>query len=326
MSLGNCSSIVRRLVLLLSASAILNAALLAQAPSFGSIRGRVEDGNGHPVAGATVTLVALTSEDIHYETVTDGTGNFQQQDLLAGQYSVNAFKDEVGDQIFRILLHPESSVEVYFRLEAGRRASPWLRMQQDRQEIAEVFAAGVQANRAGDFEYAIEQFGAVLRLTPTCVDCYFNIGLAYSRLDRFSEAESSYRRALQIRSDYAPAYYGLAEGFTRQDRPEDAAAARGEANRIAVSSLAADRALAQDALGRGIDFWNAGDITNAFTQFHAAREANPALVAVHYWLGLAHGATGEASEARRAWSRYLGADPNGEYAGNARQRLIETSR
>ena len=204
--------------------------------------------------------MALASEDIHYETVTDDTGNFRQQNLLAAQYSVNAFKDGVGDQIFRILLHPESSVEVYFRLEAGRRASPWLRMQQDRQEIAEVFAAGVQANRAGDFEYAIEQFGAVLRLTPTCVDCYFNIGLAYSRLDRFSEAESSYRRALQIRSDYAPAYYGLAEMFARQDRPEDAAAARGEANRIAVSSLAADRALAQDALGRGIDFWNAGEI------------------------------------------------------------------
>ena len=90
--------------------------------------------------------------------------------------------------------------------------------------------------------------------------------------------------------------------------------------------MAADRALAQDALGRGIDFWNAGDTTNAFTQFHAAREANPALVAVHYWLGLAHEATGEASEARRAWSRYLGADPNGEYAENARQRLIETDR
>ena len=314
------------IVLLLSASTILNAALLAQAPAFGSIKGRVENRNGQPVAGATVTLVALTNDAVHYETFTDDTGYFQHQGLLTGQYSVNAFKEEVGDQIFRILVHPESSVEIYFRLEAGRRASPWLRMQQDRQEIAEVFAAGVRANRAGDFEYAIEQFGAVIRLTPTCVDCYFNIGLSYSRLGRFSEAESSYKRALQIRPDYAPAYYGLADVFNRQGRPEDAAAARGEANRIAVSTLAADRALAQDALGRGIDFWNAGEITNAFGQFNAAREANPALVAVHYWLGLVNEATGETSEARRAWSRYLGADPNGEYAENARQRLIETSR
>ena len=317
------ASIFRPLSLVLSSAAILNAALLAQAQAPGSVRGIVENRNGQPVAGATVTLVALDSSDVRYETITDDTGHFQQLDLSPGQYSLNAFKDEIGDQIFRVLVHPASSVAVYFRLEEGQTAAPWLRVRQDRQDMAEVFAAGVRANRVGEFEDAIEQFEAALKLTPTCVDCYFNIGVSYSRLNRFSEAEASYRRALQVRPDYNPAYYGLADVFVKQDRPEDAAAAREEANRIAVRTLAAGRAFAQDTLGRGIDSWNSGRLTDALRQFQAAQEADPALAAVHYWLGLAHNAAGNSARARRAWSRYLGAAPDGEYAESTRQRLVE---
>ena len=89
---------------------------------------------------------------------------------------------------------------------------------------------------------------------PACVDCYFNIGVSYGRLDNFSEAEAAFREALRIRSDYAAAYYGLVDIYTRQSRTAAAAVARGEANRIAISSLAAGRARAQDTLNRGIAF------------------------------------------------------------------------
>ena len=300
---------------------------LAAGPrSTGSVQGRVTTRDGEPVAGATVTLVPLESQEPSIETVTDPDGRFQGVDLAPGQYSVSAGRAELGDQIFRVLVHPAGSVDVRFVLEAGRTAAPWLRALQDDQAAAAAFAAGVRANREGDYDDAIARFEMVLQVTPTCVDCYFNIGVSHSRLNRYADAEAAYRRALAIRSDYAPAHYGLADIFTRQDRPEDAAAARSEANRIAVRRLAAGRAAARQTLDRGIATWDSGNVGGALRLFREASETDPSLADPHYWLGLAYEASGDPTRARRSFARYLGAAPNGEHAGVARERLAALRR
>ena len=287
----------------------------------GSVRGRVTTEDGEPVAGATVILVPLESQEPGIETVTDAAGRFQGVDLAPGQYSVSAGRAELGDQIFRVLVHPAGAVDVRFVLETGRTAAPWLRALRDDQTAAAAFAAGVRANREGNYDEAIAQFESVLQVTPTCVDCYFNIGVSHSRLNRYADAEAAYRQALDIRPDYAPAHYGLADIFTRQDRPEEAAAARGEANRIAVRQLAVGRAVARDTLTRGIAVWDSGNVGGALRLFREASETDPALADPHYWLGLAYEASGDPARARRSFARYLGAAPNGEHAGVARERL-----
>ena len=293
----------------------------AGGPPTGAVQGRVATGDGRPVAGAAVTLTPLESQEPGIETVTDAAGRFRAGGLAPGQYSVSAGRAELGDQIFRVLVHPGGSVDVRFVLEAGRTAAPWLRALQDDQTAAAAFAAGVRANREGDYDDAIAQFETVLQVTPNCVDCYFNIGVSHSRRNRWAAAEAAYRQALAVRPDYAPAHYGLADIFTRQDRPEAAAAARGEANRIAVRRLAAGRAMARETLDRGIAVWDTGNVGEALRLFREATETDPTLAAPHYWLGLAREASGDPDGARRAFARYLGAAPDGEHAGAARERL-----
>ena len=293
----------------------------AWAQSTGSVHGRVTTGDGEPVAGATVTVVSLETQEAGVETVTDADGRFREVGLAPGQYSVSAGRAELGDQIFRVLVHPAGSVDVRFVLEAGRTAAPWLRALQDDQTAAAAFAAGVRANREGDYDDAIAQFETVLGVTPTCVDCHFNIGVSHSRLSRFADAEAAYRRALAIRPDYAPAHYGLADIFTRQNRPEAAAAARGEANRIAVRQIEAGRAAARETLGRGIAVWNSGDVGGALRLFREASETDRTFADPYYWLGLAYEAGGDPAAARRSFARYVGAAPNGEHAEVARERL-----
>lgn len=297
------------------------AAAGAGAQPTGSVRGRVTTGDGRPVAGAAVTLVPLESQAPAVETTTDDAGRFREVQLAPGLYSVSAGRAELGDQIFRVLVHPGGAVEVRFVLAAGRAAAPWLRALQDDRAAAAAFAAGVRANREGDYDDAVAQFERVLQVTPTCADCHFNIGVAHSRRNRWADAEAAYRRALAVRPDYAPAHYGLADIFTRQNRPEEAAAARSEANRIAVRQLAAGRAAARQALERGIAAWDAGDADEALRLFRDATETDPALADPHYWLGLAYEARGDAAGARRAFARYVGAAPDGEHAGAARERL-----
>lgn len=297
------------------------------AQTTGTVRGLVTDRNGQPVPGATVSIEALaTSEPV--ETLTDDAGHFQHTRLPPGHYSVTADKAVIGGQVFRILVQPGSSVDIRFVLEPGRTPAPWLRRRPDGQTREAAFEAGVRAILDGAFEDAIAHFKAVLQVMPTCVDCHFNIGVSYNRLDRFADAETAFRDALRIRSDYAAAYYGLAEIYSRQNRTEEAAIARGEANRIATNSLAVGRgrARAQDTLNRGIAFWNSGNVEDAVRQYREALETDVTLVEAYYWLGLAYEAGGDPEAASQALSRYLNAAPSGVHADEARRRLARVDR
>ena len=298
---------------------------VTHAQTTGTVRGIVTDRNGEPVPGATVSIEALAASE-PVETLTDDAGHFQQTGLPPGQYSVTADKAVIGGQVFRILVQPGGSVDIRFVLEPGRTPAPWMRLRPDGRTREAAFEAGVRAIQDGAFEDAIAQFRSVLQVMPTCVDCHFNIGVSYDRLDRFADAEAAFRDALRIRSDYAAAYYGLAEIYSRQNRTDEAATARDKANRIAISSLAVDRARAQDALNRGIASWNSDNVENAVRQYREALETDVTLVEAYYWLGLADEASGDPEAATQALSRYLSAAPSGVHADEARRRLATVDR
>ena len=295
----------------------------AYAQTTGTVRGLVADRNGQPVPGAMMSLEALTAGGGRHESSTDDAGHFQHTGLTPGHYNVTADTDTLGGQVVRVLVHPGGSVDVRFVLEPGCTPARWLRSFPPSRAQAAAFEAGVRASSAGDFDDASVQFEAVLRIMPSCVDCHFNIGVSHGRLDRFEEAD---RAALRIRSDYAAAYYGLADIYSRQNRTDEAAAARGEANRIAVSSLAAGRAHAQDILNRGVAFWGSGNVEEAVRQFRETLETDATMVEAYYWLGLAYEASGDPDAATHALSRYLGAAPSGEHADEARRRLVALER
>ena len=79
--------------------------------------------------------------------------------------------------------------------------------------------------------------------------------------------------------------------------------------------------MARETLDRGIAVWDTGNVGEALRLFREATETDPTLAVPHYWLGLAREASGDPDGARRAFARYLGAAPDGEHAGAARERL-----
>lgn len=292
----------------------------AYAQGTGTVRGVVASSAGQPVVGALVTLTTLGPTNDRHEIETDELGEFEQSGLSPGHYSITADRDDLGDQILRVLVHPGGTADVRFLLERGRTAAPWLRALQDNRFATAAFAAGVRANRAGDFETGIAQFQTALQATPTCVECYFNIGVSYSRLSRFKEAEAAYRTAIRIRADYATAYYGLADVFSKQGRTREATAARSEANRIAIQSLAATRARGQDMIRRARAFLTSGNVDDAVRQLEAALAADRTLFEAYYWLGRSQESNGALNAASRSYSLYLETTPAGEHADDARRR------
>lgn len=288
----------------------------------GSVRGLVTSPEGDPVPNAAVAVVPLGLTTAGHDATTDEFGRFEQAGLTPGHYTVSAENGDLGSQVFRILVQTGGAADVHFVLEPGRAAAAWLRAPgNDRAAAATAFEAGVQANRAGNIDQAIDHFKTALQVMPSCLDCHFNIGIAYSEQGQFEAAEAAFRSALDIRADYAAAYYGLSNLYSKQNRSAEAAEARSEANRITVRFLEAGKDRARETLARGRAFLTSGNVQDAIRQFDSALAADPTLIDAHYWLGLAHDGAGNPSAARRSFTGYLGASPGGEFADDARRRL-----
>ena len=308
------------------ASVVTTAGLLAiptgaAAQTTGAVRGLVVDADGQAVAAARVVVTGRRDPDARLETETSADGRFAYDSLATGFYTVTADKAELGGEAFRIRVRSGRTVEVSFTLSPDRRAAAWLVDQGGREALSNAFAAGVDANRERDFEMAVARFTQALALNSACVECHFNLGIAYGDLARFDEAEAAFRAALDIEPDYAAAYYGLAALYARQNRTADAARARGEANRIALERLAISRAEAADAVSRGITFLGADNVGDAQRWFEAAIELDPTYSPAYYWLGMTLLRRDRPDAAASHLERYLKLEASGEHAEDARDRL-----
>ncbi len=83
---------------------------------------------------------------------------------------------------------------------------------------------GVLAAQAGNHEAAIEQIGRAIRLQGNVPFYHFNLGEAYRALQRSSEAAACYRRALQLKPDYAEAQSNLGSVLLDLGQPNETVA------------------------------------------------------------------------------------------------------
>ena len=295
---------------------------LSQAQPGGLVQGLVVDELGRAVAEATVTISSVSGGQVT-ETITTGDGRYQYQGMTSGLYTITAAKDELGGEVFRIRVRDGRRVSVNFSLAPGQRVASYLVEAGERENLSRTFATGIEASRSGDYAAAVDAFLAALAVSPTCLECHYNLAVAYTELGRLTEAEAEFQSVIRLREDYAAAYYGLSSIYTRQGREAEASAARSEANRIALERVAVGRARAEDAVERGVTFLNAGNIADAIGRFQAAVELDATLAIAHYWLGISLGQSGQDEPARLEFQRYLQLASDGEFAAEARQRLEE---
>jgi len=78
------------------------------------------------------------------------------------------------------------------------------------QDAGELSRLGTEAQRAGNFEQAVNRFREAARLRPDDADIQVGLGLALTPLKHFDEAERAFRRAIELAPDYLDARLGLA--------------------------------------------------------------------------------------------------------------------
>src|SRR4051812_13054230 len=202
-----------RLSWVLACAAVLSLALVspALAQSTGMIRGVVKDATGKPVEGAKVSIDA-DANNRHFDTKSDKKGEFLQIGLAPGAYKVTAEKDKVASAASAVTVRISGGNPITLVLGGG---APGVDPAAAAKSAAlkKTFEEGVTASRAGNHDAAIASFQQAAELNPNCYDCYYNIAFSESQKKDYDKAEAAYKKAIEIKADYAEAYSGLANVY-----------------------------------------------------------------------------------------------------------------
>lgn len=306
---------------------VVLAADAAGAQPAGGVRGAVVDEQGRTaVAGALIVLLPLDGDGPSLEFESAPDGRFDRSDVAPGLYAVTAALGARRSEVYRVRVRSGRSVEIGFVLGPGRGVTPWIVADDAGERLDELFTAGVEANREGAYEDAVTWFTLAAGLDPNCIECHFNAGVAYSDLERWTEAERAFQDALDVRSDYTAAYYGLANVYSRLGRLDEADRARDEATRLTLAVLEEGRRQAAETVDSGIALLDAGNLEEARQRFEDAAGQSPGYAPAYYWLGVVLSEIGRTAPALTALRRALGLDGDGEHAADARARIAALER
>ena len=276
------------------------------------IKGKVVDVQGQPMIGVTIAIEVVGGTR-KLSTKTDKRGEFIQLLTESGQYRITATDAKVGTAQTELRVSLGRVSEANMVLAASTAANNDLKAA----ELKKTFEEGVTASRGGNHDEAIAKFQAALVLSPNCFDCLYNIGVAYLAKKDDKQAEESWKKALELKADYAEALNGLSTLYNNQKRFDEASA-------MGVKAAAAGGGGGADAtFNQGIILWNQGKIAEAKTKFEETIKTNPTHADAHYQLGMALLNEGKLPEAVGAFESYLKLDPNGQYATQAKGMIAQ---
>ena len=154
-------------------------------------------------------------------------------------------------------------------------------------------------------------------IAPTCFDCQFNIGVAHMAKKDEKAAEDAWKKAIEMKADYAEALNALSTLYNNQKRFDEAAA-------MSAKAASGGGAGGADAMfNQGIILWNQGKIADAKVKFEETLKANPNHADAHYQLGMALLNEGKLPEAVAEFESYVKLAPDGQYATQAKGMIAQ---
>jgi tetratricopeptide (TPR) repeat protein len=290
------------------------------------VKGVVKDAQGQPVDGAKVSIDMTEGVSRHFETKSNKKGEFIQIGLQGGPYKVTAEKDKLSSNTADVRVSISRPGEVSLVLGAGgASAAASKETAAKNAELKKVFEEGVAASRAGNHDEAIAKFTSSAALNANCYDCYYNIAYSESQKKDYEKAEAAYKKAIEIKPDYAEAYSGLANVYNATRKFDQAAAASAKAMELSggAAGSAAGGGNADAMFNQGVILWNGGKIADAKKQFEGAIAAKPDHAEAHYQLGMALVNEGNLSGAATEFDSYLKLAPEGPNAATAKSLLAQ---
>ena len=131
-------------------------------------------------------------------------------------------------------------------------------------------------------------------------------------------AEEAWKKALEMKPDYAEALNALSTLYNNQKRFDEAAAMSAKAAAGGGGAGSADATFNQ-----GIILWNQGKIAEAKVKFEETLKMNASHADAHYQLGMALLNEGKLPEAVAEFESYVKLAPDGQYATQAKGMIAQ---
>jgi tetratricopeptide (TPR) repeat protein len=145
---------------------------------------------------------------------------------------------------------------------------PFSWAQENSDSVQQHFLAAQQDQQNGQFDAAVREYRAVLRLQPGLPEAYVNLGLVYYAQAKFDDSAQALVRAGKLRPGMRGVSLWLGIDYVKLHRPEQGVTLL----RAAIHQDAADK-LAQSWLGTAL--WDAGQMDAALLQLRKANALFP---------------------------------------------------
>ena len=305
--------VIRQILMLAIALGVSAGPALAQ----NVVRGTVLDAQGKPIPNATV-LMEMQGGSAKFEVKTDAKGEFMQVGLASGQWNLTATSGQF-KQILPVRVRAGQNPPLTFQLTPTSGLSEQERAAQG--QMATVAKEAIAAMQAGDNDLAVTKFEELTVKLPNCSDCFYNLGVLYTRKKDLTKAEENLKKAVTVNPEYAEAYSALANVYNAQRKFDQAVEMSAKAASLAGTG-AATAANAEAIYNQGVTLWNAQKYAEAKVQFEAATKADPKMGLAWYQLAMANLNLGQLPAAKEAFAEYLKVDPSGPKAAEV-QALIK---
>ena len=166
-------------------------------------------------------------------------------------------------------------------------------------------------------DQAITQYEAILSKNPKYLAAYMALGTIYDQQDDGEKAETYYRKALEIKSDFAPAANNLAWNLAERGGNIDEALGFAQ---VAKEQMP-DNGAVMDTLGW--IYYLKGSYLNAIAEFQDSLTQNPDNPVINLHLGLAYYKNKQPRKAKEFLDKALNINQNFKGAEEARNILKE---
>jgi tetratricopeptide (TPR) repeat protein len=300
--------------------------------AMGMVEGTVKDAKGELVAGAVVTFRS-TDGKYSAQAKTNSKGQFTQIGLYPTEFELVATFKDMESLPVKMNITPSTmskadlTVNDKKTIAAGQSAASdkGKAEQAAKDKVAKLFGEGVTASNAGNFDEAIAKFTDSIAISPQCNVCYTNIGVAYLGKKDYPNAETNFKKALELNANDPEAYNGLSAVYNAQKKFEQAAEMSGKAAALAGTGApgGAPGGGNPDALySQAANLFNAGKMAEAKPLLEQVTKTAPNHADAHYLLGLALAAD-DPKQAKTEIETYLKLSPNGSNAPTAKAVLSE---
>ncbi|MFZ2055157.1 MAG: tetratricopeptide repeat protein [Candidatus Aminicenantales bacterium] len=289
--------------------AVLLITASARAQYQGRIEGTVTDNAGNPLEKVEVTIVSTKLGSQKFDLKTDQEGRFTQIGLMPGFYVINFKKAGFAPRAVEVKVSIAEASKFEVKLETAAAEAERTMSESDR-----LFLKGNQLYSENKFPEAAASYEEAIQLSRNQWAYYFNLGLAYKKMEKGEEARAAFARALELNPSAYSVNKELAESLAKAGNYEEAKTLY----RKALEMSADDPDVFYNL---GLCEVSTGESVAALDSFSRCIALKPDYEDAYYQLGTLYIGQNKTKEAVESLEKFLELAPGHEKAGVAKQLL-----